>query len=295
MIDDLVARFADLPTGAWNRPPTRAAVVSIAQTSRARPVGFLAVGLNPYRPFNEPYAAFLRLVAGQIGASLAHARTLTEVSSRGDTIRGSRARGGEGDYQGDYIGWIVAHAPVAIAVLHGPEHIYTLANERYRRLVGARHLIGRPVREALSELAGQGVYEILDHVYRTGEPYMNDAVRLMLDEQGNGIPDEHFYDLSLQPLHEADPRAPSRRVGRAVRGTMPSRVRNLAHDFILRLLHHEYGARRVAQYMAGDAAKHNAWQPGEPAAPHDDQIGMRPLCRSDDLLAWIAEDDGRGH
>jgi len=90
VIDDLAARFADLPTGAWNRPPTR-----------ARPVGFLAVGLDPYRPFNEPYAAFRRLVAGQIGVSLAHARTLTEVSSRGETIRGSRARGGEGDYQGD--------------------------------------------------------------------------------------------------------------------------------------------------------------------------------------------------
>jgi PAS domain-containing protein len=60
-------------------------------------------------------------------------------------------------------------APGHMAVLRGPDHVYALVNAAYQRLVGDRDLIGKPVREALPELAGQSFFELLDEVYMTGK------------------------------------------------------------------------------------------------------------------------------
>lgn len=59
-------------------------------------------------------------------------------------------------------------APGIIAVLRGPHHIFDIANEAYQLLVGHRDILGKPVREALPEVNGQGFFELLDEVYATG-------------------------------------------------------------------------------------------------------------------------------
>jgi PAS domain-containing protein len=59
-------------------------------------------------------------------------------------------------------------APGHMAVLRGPDHVFALANEAYQRIVGDRDLIGKPAREAMPELKGQGFFELLDEVYATG-------------------------------------------------------------------------------------------------------------------------------
>ena len=63
------------------------------------------------------------------------------------------------------------HAPGFMAVLRGPDHVYELTNSSYLKLVGHRDLIGRPVREALPEVQGQGLFRLLDQVYATGQPF----------------------------------------------------------------------------------------------------------------------------
>lgn len=62
------------PRGTWDRPPAQAALVPLAQSGHARPAGFLVVGLNPYRPFDDAYRGFLELLAGQVSAGLGSAR-----------------------------------------------------------------------------------------------------------------------------------------------------------------------------------------------------------------------------
>ena len=39
-----------------------------------------------------------------------------------------------------------------------------------QELLGARELLGRPIREALPEIVAKGLAELLDHTYRCGEP-----------------------------------------------------------------------------------------------------------------------------
>ena len=71
-------------------------------------------------------------------------------------------------------------APGVLGVLRGPEHVFEIANEAYRELVGGRELIGKRVVDALPEVEGQGFVALLDQVYRTGEPYVGRAIPLRL-------------------------------------------------------------------------------------------------------------------
>ncbi|HET7229221.1 MAG TPA: PAS domain-containing protein [Longimicrobium sp.] len=95
-------------------------------------------------------------------------------------------------------------APVPIAVLEGPEHVYTLANPPYYRLLGERELIGLTVRQAFPELEGQGIYELLDRVYQTGEAFVAREMRLVARYRADSEPEEGVLTFTYQPLRDAD-------------------------------------------------------------------------------------------
>jgi PAS domain S-box-containing protein len=67
-------------------------------------------------------------------------------------------------------------APGFICTLGGPEHVYEFVNESHQRLFQHRDVLGKPVREAFPDLAGQGFDELLDKVYQTGERYVAHGV-----------------------------------------------------------------------------------------------------------------------
>ena len=60
-------------------------------------------------------------------------------------------------------------APSFMCILGGPDHVFEFVNDAHMKLFGSRAWIDRPVREAFPDIAGQGFYEALDHVYATGE------------------------------------------------------------------------------------------------------------------------------
>ncbi|HEU4561752.1 MAG TPA: ATP-binding protein [Longimicrobium sp.] len=93
-------------------------------------------------------------------------------------------------------------APVPIAVLEGPRHVFTLANPGYRRLTADRELLGRDVREAFPELEGQGIYEILDRVYTSGEPFVAEELRVALRARPDDPPADHVLTFTYQPLRD---------------------------------------------------------------------------------------------
>jgi len=95
-------------------------------------------------------------------------------------------------------------APGIMAMLGGPNHIFELANDAYLQLVGHRDLIGRPVREALPEIEGQGFFELLDSVYRTGKPFVGRGVPVRVQRQLGGPLEERFVDFIYQPIKDAD-------------------------------------------------------------------------------------------
>ena len=108
------------------------------------------------------------------------------------------------DQQVARIGSLFAHAPAGIAVLRGPEHVYDVVNPRYAELIGGRDVLGKPIRAALPELEGQGIFELLDGVRRTGEPYVGRSLRVSLLRGPDHTPQDAYFDFVYQPIPAAD-------------------------------------------------------------------------------------------
>ncbi|MFA9477900.1 PAS domain S-box protein [Phycisphaerales bacterium AB-hyl4] len=98
---------------------------------------------------------------------------------------------------------IFQYAPSFMCIVHGPDHVFERANEWYQQLVGKRELIGRAVRDVFPDLAGQGFFELLDHVYKTGETYVGQDMRVVLQRESGEI-EQRWLDFVYQPLRDAD-------------------------------------------------------------------------------------------
>ncbi|MFP5503764.1 MAG: ATP-binding protein, partial [Candidatus Sericytochromatia bacterium] len=72
-------------------------------------------------------------------------------------------------------------------------------NELYQALFPGRTLVGKPIREALPELEGQGIHELLDSVYQSGQPYIGNEVFVELDRDGGGTLSGSYFNLIYFP------------------------------------------------------------------------------------------------
>ncbi len=96
-------------------------------------------------------------------------------------------------------------APVAVAVLAGPEHVYTIVSPRYVETPGSgRPLLGRSIADAFPELVGQGFIDTMDHVYRSGEPYFANERLVRIDRDGDGQTEDYYFNVGYQPLRDAE-------------------------------------------------------------------------------------------
>ena len=139
---------------------------------------------------------------------------------------------------------IFRQAPAAIAILRGPEHTFDHANPAYLDLIGRRDVLGKPIREALPELGGQGIYELLDNVYTSGEPYVGKTVRVaVLREPGEPAVDMYF-DFVYQPMRDATGAVDGIAVvcfdvSELARARQDAEMANRAKDEFLAMLGHE--------------------------------------------------------
>ena len=98
---------------------------------------------------------------------------------------------------------VFMQAPAAIAVLEGPEHRFTVANARYRELVGGRDVVGKAIVDALPEIRGQGFVDLLDGVRRSGDPFTANEAVVQLDRRGTGELESVYLDFVYQPLKDS--------------------------------------------------------------------------------------------
>jgi PAS domain S-box-containing protein len=97
-------------------------------------------------------------------------------------------------------------SPVGIATISEPDLTFRMANTFYGELVGRTpdQLVGKPLLDALPELAGQGFDQRLRDVLRTGEPFAANEVEVKLVRQQTL--ETVYVDLTYQPQREADKR-----------------------------------------------------------------------------------------
>jgi signal transduction histidine kinase len=94
--------------------------------------------------------------------------------------------------------------PDFIAITEGPDHRITFANAAYRQLVGDRDLLGRPMREALPELATQEILAHRDLVYRTGHAFVGRCTPVKLQREAGADIEIRYLDLIYQPITAPD-------------------------------------------------------------------------------------------
>ncbi|MBC7684110.1 MAG: response regulator [Bdellovibrionales bacterium] len=93
--------------------------------------------------------------------------------------------------------------PGFMAVVRGPDHVFEIANDAYRALVGnTRELIGRSVLASLPEVAQQGFVALLDQVYQSGEPYIGRSIPLSVVRSTGQPPIDIFVDFVYQPIFD---------------------------------------------------------------------------------------------
>lgn len=95
-------------------------------------------------------------------------------------------------------------APDFIAITEGPDHRFVFANPAYQRLVGDRDLIGRMMREALPEVAGQRFLTECDTVYRTGKAFVGKSMAVKLQRQTGAAVELRYLDFVYQAIEGID-------------------------------------------------------------------------------------------
>ncbi|MCK8494958.1 PAS domain-containing protein [Spirosoma sp. RP8] len=95
-------------------------------------------------------------------------------------------------------------SPVAIAIIRDPDLTFQMANPVYGELVGRapEDIVGKPLLEAIPEIAGQGFDQLLRDVIATGVPYI--AKEVAVDVVRYNQLDTIYVDLTYQPQREAD-------------------------------------------------------------------------------------------
>ncbi|NOK37217.1 PAS domain-containing protein [Corallococcus exercitus] len=101
---------------------------------------------------------------------------------------------------------LLRQAPVALAILRGPAHVVALANDRICQLWGRPYeqVLERPVLEALPEVRGQGIRELLDGVLKTGTPYVGHELHVRLARSADGALEDAYFNVVYQPLQPAE-------------------------------------------------------------------------------------------
>jgi PAS domain S-box-containing protein len=95
---------------------------------------------------------------------------------------------------------LLHQAPAMICLFEGPAHRFQFVNPPYQTLVGYRPLVGLPIAEAMPELAGQPIFDLLDEVYRTGKTYQANEMLVQLDHDNSGHKalEKRYYNFTYQ-------------------------------------------------------------------------------------------------
>lgn len=104
--------------------------------------------------------------------------------------------------EADTLRAIFEQAPGFVAMLTGTDHRFVMANAAYRKLVGRDDLLGKPVAEALPEVAEQGFIAVLDQVLQSGAPYFGVGEKVALKDGADEQLRERYLEFVFQPIRD---------------------------------------------------------------------------------------------
>ena len=97
------------------------------------------------------------------------------------------------------LSYIIADAPVAVAILKSPELTIESANKKILEFWGkTESVIGTPIHKALPELQGQQFLHLYQQVLSSGEPYYGDEFNVLFEKDRKL--EEGFFNFVFHPI-----------------------------------------------------------------------------------------------
>ena len=153
----------------------------------------------------KPFSA--RELVGQVRAQLAMSHARKVVSRERELLLASeRAARMDAQRQWEDLTNLFEQAPNPLVILRGAEHRVELANPAACRIWGRtqEQVLQKPLFEALPEIRGQGLEELLAGVLTTGRAHHGRRVPVKLD-RGHGF-ETVYFDFVYSPLRAASGR-----------------------------------------------------------------------------------------
>lgn len=96
---------------------------------------------------------------------------------------------------------VFQYTPAAMILYHGASFVVEMINPTAQAIFDRRMAPGRPMRDTFPESEAPALFAILDRVYATGEPHPASEICLRFDRDGDGVAEETFWNITLQPLN----------------------------------------------------------------------------------------------
>ncbi len=89
-----------------------------------------------------------------------------------------------------------------ICVWSGDDFVFTLVNPACNATMPEREMLGKPLLEVIPEATEQGIWPLLERVYRTGEPYMCREMPVMIWNDAQGIEEQRWFHAVYAPVRD---------------------------------------------------------------------------------------------
>ncbi|MBH8568006.1 PAS domain-containing protein [Microvirga sp. STS02] len=119
----------------------------------------------------------------------------SRVAARTHDAQNARA---EAEHQQARLKRLFMAAPAAICILAGPRLVYELVNPNYQALFPGRALLGRPIAEALPEIADHAVYQTFRRVFETGITHEEPGLLIPIARPADGVLEDRYFNYIQQ-------------------------------------------------------------------------------------------------
>lgn len=163
----------------------KAVILPILRSEQEELLGFFIAGINPHLEYSNDYHNFHKLLNGQIATFIISTQAREAVLKQQKTLNE-----------------MFQQAPVGITILRGRDYVIELANPGVCEIWGRRQedILGKRVLEVLPEVKDQGIKQLLDGVYNTGQPYI--ANELPVEFERNGKRETVYLNFVYQPVRD---------------------------------------------------------------------------------------------
>jgi len=104
----------------------------------------------------------------------------------------------EAEQQRDRLKQFFMQAPAGICILHGAELVFELVNPLYQQLFPGRELLGKALLEAVPEVKGQPIQQVLAKVYTTGNTFEGKELLIPLARTADGPVEDRYFNFIYQ-------------------------------------------------------------------------------------------------